>query len=162
MTPLLQFALTFVTMVVLAAIVYIRLSRYESYFRDLHGIPTLNERLAALVEGLEGLKTRRVEDALIEIQQVLESIREGLGNVRPVEIPRPSRPHLIDLVEAKLYNLGYEQVSVITDLTDANSIEPLRVVVEARKDGATHKGHLILHGTSVISLDLQSVFTSFP
>jgi len=162
-TPELQFALTFVTMIVLAAIVYIRLTRYESYLRDLQGIPELNERLASLVEGLEGLKTRRVEASLVEIQEILEAIREGLGkNARPVEIPRAPKPSLVDLVEAKLYNLGYREVSVITDLSDTNSLEPVKVVVEAKKDAATHKGHLVVHGTSVIELDLQPVFTTFP
>ncbi|MFQ5506760.1 MAG: hypothetical protein ACE5F1_18470, partial [Planctomycetota bacterium] len=156
------FALTFVTLVVLCAILYLRMGRYEKYLRDLEGIQTLNERLKSLVEGLEGLRTRRVEDRLASIQDVLEGIRDGLGRVRSVDLPAAPKPSLLDLVEAKIYDLGYTKVKVVTDLSRASSVEPLRVVVEAQKNDTTHKGHLILHGSSVVELDLQPVYTSFP
>jgi len=168
---ILYFSLLFVTLVVLAAILWSRLGRYEAYLRDLQGIQTLNERLRDLVDGLEGLKTRRVEEQLRGVQDLLEQIRNGIQRSldRPAVVQElvaaPSgQPELTihDLVEAKLFNLGYREVVIVNDLDVAEPGEPIRVVVEARKDGAIHKGHLVLKGRSVTEVDLQPVFNSFP
>lgn len=168
---LLYFSLIFVTLILLAGILYSRLGRYEAYLRDLQGIKTLNDRLGDLVDGLEGLKTRRVEDQIHQIQETLEQIRVGLerqAGRAPVvqEIVQRAAPvpilSLQDVVESKLYNMGYQQVHIVSDLSEANSEEPLRIIVEARKDGTIHKGHLVLNGQSVTELDIQPVFGSFP
>lgn len=176
MTPLLQFSLTFVTLVVLTLVLYLRLARYEAYLKaEKEGMTNLNDRLQKLVDGLEALGTRRVEDQLGDIHEVLAAIRDGLD--RPAAqaapaaassvVPAPSaagrRPlGLVDIVEAKLYNLGYNRVTVVTDLSEADSNEPQRVVVEAERDGALHKGHLVLHGTAVTEFEMQPNYTSFP
>lgn len=179
MTPLLQFSLTFVTLVVLTLVLYSRLARYEAYLKaEKEGMNSLNDRLQKLVDGLEALGTRRVEDQLGDIHEVLAAIRDGLE--RSASAPPaagsahalPSAPTilpghghklgLVDVVEAKLYNLGYKRVAIVTDLKDADASEPLRIVVEAERDGALHKGHLILHGTAVTEFEMQPNYTSFP
>ncbi len=168
---LLYFSLIFVTLILLAGIVLSRLGRYEAYLKDLEGIKTLNDRLGDLVNGLEGLKTRRVEDQIHQIHETLEQIRLGLdrqGERAPVvqEIVQRAAPvptlSLQDIVESKLYNMGFQEVRIVTDLSEVNSDEPLRIVVEARRDGTIHKGHLVLNGQSVTELDVQPVFGSFP
>lgn len=179
MTPLLQFSLTFVTLVVLTLVLYSRLARYEAYMKaEKEGMNNLNDRLQKLVDGLEALGTRRVEDQLADIHEVLASIRDSLdrapaappssaseGSVVSVPAMHAAPRHklgLVDVVEAKLYNLGYQRVTVVTDLSDADASEPTRVVVEAERDGALHKGHLILHGTAVTEFEMQPNYTSFP
>ena len=163
--------LIFVTMILLAGIVLSRLGRYEAYLRDLEGIKTLNERLGDLVNGLEGLKTRRVENQVQEIHETLEQIRIGLerqADRAPVvqEIVQRAAPapaiSLQDVVESKLYNMGFQEVLIVTDLSESTGEEPLRIIVEARKGGTIHKGHLVLNGQSVTELDIQPVFNSFP
>lgn len=163
--------LIFVTMILLAGIVLSRLGRYEGYLRDLEGIQTLNDRLGDLVNGLEGLKTRRVEEQIQEIHETLEQIRLGLerqGERTPVvqEIVQRAAPAptltIQDIVESKLYNMGFQEVLIVTDVAEAPKGEPLRIVVEARKGGTIHKGHLVLNGQSVTELDVQPVFNSFP
>jgi hypothetical protein len=171
-TPELQFALTFVTLVVLAVVLYVRMIRYDQYLREeKEGIQRLNERLQALTDGLEALGLRTVEERLLEIQEVLESIRDGLQRPLPaasgptaVEPSEASlrRSSLIDIVEAKLYNLGYGKVSVVTDLTGVDSQEPTRIVVEAERNGVAHKGYLVIHGSAVTELEMQPSYTSFP
>ncbi len=165
MTPLLQFSLTFTTLVVLAVILYLRLRHYEAYLRDLEGIKTLNQRLKALVDGLQSLGTKRVELQLQEIQEVLQEIRNGIAQWPGRESegsPSRSSPNLLDICERKLYAMGYEEVRVLSDLSGVNPLEPVRVVVEARKDGVACKGHLVLHGSAVTEMDLQRGYTSFP
>ncbi len=163
MTPLLQFSLTFVTLVVLAAILYVRLARYEAYLRDLEGIQALNERLKDLVEGLKSLGTKRLEGQLAEIQELLAEIRDRLARSpgREAEDAGPGT-NLLEICERKLYAMGYDEVRVLTDLNDVNPLEPVRIVVEAKKNGVPCKGHLVLHGTAVTELDLQRGYASFP
>ncbi len=170
----LQFALTFTALVVLATIVYVRLIRYDSYLREeKDGIQRLNERLQALVDSLQALGTQRVESQLGDILEVLEGVREGLGRRGPSggaaaaadtsvirEIPR--RAGILDVVEAKLYNMGYGKVAVVGDVEDPRAGEPVRVVVEAERDGVIHKGYLVIVGSAVTELDLQPAYTSFP
>jgi len=163
----LQTGLIIVTIVLLAVVLYQRMSRFEGYLRDLQGIQLLNERLKSLVDGLEALGTKRIEEQLREIQELLErTLQEGR---RPADVvlhtdgeagPVPLR--LVDVVEQKLYNLGYTRVSVLTDLSEVNPGEPVRVTVEAWKDGAMYKGSLTLHGSAVIEMDLRSAYTAFP
>lgn len=171
MTPLLQFALTFVTLVVLTVILYSRLIRYESYMREeKEGIQRLNERLQSVADGFESITTKRLEQQLSDIHDVLERISQGLDRptVIPAAPPRssegPERPgrSLIDVVESKLYNLGYGRVTVVSDLAEANPDEPFRVTVEADKDGVTHKGHLVIQGSSVTEFEMQPNYTTFP
>lgn len=174
MTPLLQFSLTFVTLVVLTLVLYLRLARYEAYLQaEKEGMKNLNDQLQKLVEGLGALGTRRVEDQLGEIGELLSAIRDGLdrapasvpaavGSLGDAPVKHRAPAGLVDVVEAKLYNLGYNRVTVVTDLRDADASEPIRVVVEAERDGSMHKGHLILHGTAVTEFEMQPNYTTFP
>ncbi|MCA8970829.1 MAG: hypothetical protein KDC95_13630 [Planctomycetes bacterium] len=173
MTPLLQFSLTFVTLVVLTLVLYLRLLRYEAYLEaEKEAMKSLNDRLQKLVDGLEALGTRRVEDQLADIHDVLTGIRDGLDGRSQVAVAAlasaggETRMHapsgLIDVVEAKLYNLGYTKVTVVTDLSSVDKERPVRVVVEAERDGALHKGHLVLSGTAVTEFEMQQSYTTFP
>lgn len=172
MTPLLQSALIFITLVLLAVIVYTRLVRYEAHMREeKEGVHRLNDRLQSLVDGLGALGTRRLEDQLAQIQELLERIHDQMSRRSTgVSMPLPDRSSErqsrgsgpIDIIEAKLYNLGYSRVTVVSDLAAADLSEPTRVVVEAEKEGVTHKGHLVIYGTSVTELEMQPSYTSFP
>ena len=164
---LLQFGMIIVTIVLFAIILYQRLSRFEGYLRDLQGIQLLNERLKSLVDGLAALGTKEIEGQLREIQELLDrNLEQGSRNTEFVFPPGAEGGRgpasLVDVVESKLYNLGYKRVSVLTDLSEANASEPIRVSVEAWKDGALHKGSLTLHGTAVIEMDIRSAYTAFP
>ena len=167
----LLFALTFVTIVILTTILYLRLSKYETYLREeQRGVERLNERLQTLAESFEALGTKRVEDQLGDIHQTLEAIREDLqrqAGAAPgadgVVVPAaPRRGTFVDVVEAKLYNLGYDRVVIVTDLSEVDASQPTRVVVEAERGGVVHKGSLTVHGSTVTELDLQPSYTSFP
>jgi hypothetical protein len=169
LSPLLQFTLTFVTLVVLATILYVRLTRYDAYLREeKEGIHRLNERLQALVDGLESLGTRSIERQLTEIHDVLAAIRDGLG--RPIPTPlAPSSPEpatrqltLQEVIEAKLSDLGFRRVAIVTDLSGVDRHQPVRVVVEGEKDGVAHKGHLLLSGSEVTELAVTPNYTAFP
>jgi hypothetical protein len=79
----------------------------------------------------------------------------------------PSGNSLSDVVETKLYTLGYQRVIVLSDLSELQNgegggDEQVRVRVEAFKDGAQYKGTLLLQGRSVVELDLTPVYSSFP
>lgn len=165
----LQFGLIIVTIVLLAVVIYQRMSRFEAYLRDLHGIQTLNTRLKGLTDAFEQLGTKRLEEQLAEIADLLErSLAQQ--HQRPevqivpqaVEQALPSSASLSDVVESRLYMLGYQRVVVLSDLSEAKPDEQLRVTVEAFKDGAQYKGSLVLQGRSVVELDLTPVYSSFP
>ena len=170
----LQFVLIVVVLVILVVILYSRLGRFERYLKRLEGIPLLEDRLHGLAESLDHLEgsngTARVEQQLSEVQALLVQIRDALDSSAQgsreagvlTHMPIPGDWSIADLAERKLYNLGYQEVSIITDLSDVNPNEPIRVVVEAKKDGAIYKGHMTIHGSSMVEMDLQPSFTSFP
>ncbi|PIE23674.1 MAG: hypothetical protein CSA62_06090 [Planctomycetota bacterium] len=165
----LQFGLIIVTIVLLTIVVFQRLARMEAYLRDLHGIQTLNTRLKALVDAFEQIGTKRLEEQLSDITDLLDRNLAGQSSRSEVQIvPQASEAKLpsgstaLDVVEAKLYMLGYQRVVVLTDLSNIKSDEQVRVAVEAFKDGAGYKGSLVLQGRSVVELDLTPVYSSFP
>jgi hypothetical protein len=167
-TPTLQFALTFVMLVVLATLLYRRMARYEQHMREeKEGVLQLNERLQALIESLDQIGTDEIQQQLTESHEVLKRIADKLD--RPVEVPHhpvegrgQSATALLDLVEAKLYNLGYDKVMVVGDLSEAEPHARTRVVVEAEKDGVAHKGHLVLNGAAVTELEMTPSYQAFP
>jgi hypothetical protein len=64
-------------------------------------------------------------------------------------------------VQARLAQLGFEDVHVLTDVAtlDAGSG---RVVFEARRRGVQHKGHIELRAGVVVNESIQSAYSTFP
>ncbi len=169
MTPLLQFSLTFITLIVLAIILYTRLGRYERYLKDLEGISELNERLRELCEGLQTLGTRRIETQVGDLQVVLMEIRDLLARPQevPLEVPGSSSPvpletSLSQLILGRLTQLGYERISIVSDLEGVDSSSAVRVVVEASRAGMPVKGSIVVRGSEILEIDLKSSYTTFP
>ena len=169
MTPLLQFSLTFITLIVLAIILYTRLGRYERYLKDLEGISELNERLRELCDGLQTLGTRRIETQVGDLQVVLMEIRDLLARPQeaPIEVPVSSSAgnleiSLSQLILGRLTNLGYERITIVSDLEGVDTSSAIRVVVEASRAGMPVKGSLVLRGAEILEVDLKSSYTTFP
>ncbi|HHI79883.1 MAG TPA: hypothetical protein ENK02_07860 [Planctomycetes bacterium] len=169
MTPLLQFSLTFVTLIVLAIILYTRLGRYERYLKDLEGISELNERLRELCNGLQSLGTKRIETQVADLQVVLMEIRDLLARPQeaPLEVPvmgasTALETSLPQLVLGRLTQLGYERISIVSDLEGVDPHSAVRVVVEASRGGMPVKGSLVVRGGEILEMDLKSSYTTFP
>ncbi|GEM_PF-2142600 len=169
MTPLLQFSLTFITLIVLAIILYSRLGRYERYLKDLEGISELNERLRELCDGLQSLGTRRIEAQVGDLQVVLMEIRDLLARPQevPIEVPGLTsgvsrETSLPQLILGRLTQLGYERISIVSDLEGADLSSAVRVVVEASRAGMPVKGSVVVRGMEILEIDLKSSYTTFP
>jgi hypothetical protein len=168
-TPLLQFSLTFVTLIVLAIILYTRLGRYERYLKDLEGISELNERLRELCDGLQSLGTRRIETQVADLQVVLMEIRDLLARPQEAQIGVSGLPvagdlenSISQLILGRLTNLGYERISIVSDLEGVDASSAVRVVVEASRAGMPVKGSIVVRGGEVLEMDLKSSYTTFP
>ena len=183
----LQFGLFFVALVVGYVLVHLRLVRFEEYLRQLAGIRGLDERLQRLDERLrqlgesfERVRLDRVEGQLDRLHDDLEELRETTANVPPavVHVPAPALPapepvrvvpapepaatRLLALVENRLLQMGYHDVTVLTDLANADPSRDLELQIECQRGGMPVKGRVQLRNGSVRDVALQTVAQMFP
>lgn len=185
-----QFALFFVALLVGYVLVHLRLVRFEEHLQKLAGIRSmddrlrlLDERLLALVEGLDRFRLERVEAKLERLHEDLEDLREATSGVRQavVQIPVPPMPALAGdgsvviaapsespgariraLVENCLLQLGYGDLAILTDLGQTRSDADVEVQVECEKNGMPVKGRVLVRNGSIRDVALQTAAQMFP
>jgi hypothetical protein len=69
---------------------------------------------------------------------------------------------LRELVENRLFGMGYRQVRILSDLPPQVGAEELTVMVECQRDDVVCKGHLVLKNGAVLDVRLSSVLQMFP
>lgn len=186
----LQFSLFFVAILVGYFLVHLRLIRFEEHLQRLAGLRSiddrlrvLDERLHVLVETLGGKHFERIEAKLDRLHDDLEDLREATGEVRHavVQIPAPVAPAVVDasaatntaprdsgsgriaaLVESRLLQLGYGNLTILTDLSAVRADREIEVQVECERGGMPAKGRVIVRNGSVRDVLVQSVAQMFP
>ncbi len=187
----LQFSLFFTALLVGYFLLHLRLVRFEEHLQKLAGIRSMDDRLRSLddrllqlVTAVEKVGLERIEARLDRIHEGLEDLREATTDVRQavVQIPAAAPVHvtpsangttsdapvapvgvsIANLVEARLLQLGYSNIDVLTDLRGARVDEQLEVQVECERGGMPAKGRVTVRNGSVRDVALQTVAQMFP
>lgn len=185
----LQFSLFFVALLVGYFLLHLRLVRFEEHLQKLAGIRSMDDRLRVLdervqriVEVVEQVRLDRVEGRLDRLHDDLEDLREATTQVRhavvqiPVPVPAtdgagtPAPGVVVEsvgariaaLVEGRLLQLGYGNLSILTDLGGARSDHDVEVQVECERAGMPAKGRVVVRNGSVRDVALQTVAAMFP
>ncbi|MFY9344425.1 MAG: hypothetical protein WAT39_18170 [Planctomycetota bacterium] len=183
----LQFTLFFVALVLGYVLVHLRMVRCERHLQQLAGIRNLEDQLRALDERLAKLaaafdqqRLERIEHGVDRLHDDLEDLREATADVRAavVQIPppiaitgagTPAEPvvvpparRLLDLVEGRLLQLGYHEITVLSDLRAADVTSEIEVLVECWQGAMPAKGRVLVKNGSVRDVAVQTVATMFP
>ncbi len=139
------------------------LRRIETSLKEMPEIRNLSEKIGELDHVLRHLDFSALETHLAELKEIASRAEHTLGTAGGLSpSTRPSSgERLVDLVERKLYNLGYESVVIVSNLTELDE-EPFEIHVEASRRGASYKGHLKVQNGSVQELRLLPALEMFP
>lgn len=117
----------------------------------------LQAKLTELAEAEERGRTALLElqQRLVELTRVVDSRLEAVGPaaVDAEGVAQRVRTHLIDR--------GYERVQILSDLTRLDGRDG-RVVFEARRHGAMHKGAVDLRDGAVVDEAVRAAYSAFP
>lgn len=184
--PELLFSLFFLALLVGYVMLHLRLVRFEEHLQKLSGIRSiddrlrgLDDRLLLLVEALEKVQLERVEKRLDRLHEDLEDLREATTDVRTavVQIPPPAAAGLpatavalpeaagariAALVESRLFQLGYGNLQILTELADVRADRDIEVQVECERNGMPAKGRVLVRNGAVRDVALQTVAHMFP
>ncbi len=187
----LEFSLFFVAILVGYVLVHLRLVRFEEHMRKLAGIRSMDDRLRVvddrlrvMVELLEKARLDRIEGHIERLHEGLEDLREATGDVRQavVEIPQPTvqlaaapdepRPaaaapepygaRVQGLIEARLLQMGYGGIQMLSELGAARADRDTEVQVECERGGMPTKGRVVVRNGAVRDVALQTVAQMFP
>lgn len=183
----LQFTLFFVALLVGYVLVHLRMVRFEEHLQKLAGIRSLDERLKALDDRVRSLTESvdkkgmgRVTEQLDRIHDDLEDLREATQQVGESVVQIPSSPagdghasdrpganevpanRIVAVIETRLLQLGYRNLRLLGDLTDAQFTDEIEVQVEAERNGMPCKGRVVMRNGSVSDVHVQTVAQAFP
>ena len=135
--------------------------------------PIIELDLQPLEEALRLLREeqrRHAERVLESLEGVRESLARSLTAPRseapaPVVVESKAQPEgLIDRVVNRLLAQGYEQIELVTPTEELDGVFESggEVRVEARRDGAPHKGRVIVREGRIEDVQLRSSYETFP
>lgn len=182
-----QFSLFFAALLVGYVLIHLRIVRFEEHLRGLAVLRSIDERIAALPAQLPtGDKERlaRIElhlqslrDAIEDLRETSERVGESLGEAI-VRIPQPAAPVVVEgtnvapqptmadriraLVEARLLQMGFGNLRMLTELTDRPLDGDVEVQVECERRHMPYKGRVLVRNGAVRDVAMQSAATSFP
>jgi hypothetical protein len=174
-----QFALFFAALLVGYVLVHVRLVRFEGYLKEIAGLKLLNERLKGVTEVIERVRIDRVEEALSQVHDDLVALQSALARFEDTvhrdigqlaatpaaEAPREgptSGERIRAAIETRLLALGYGDLKLLADLTDARLDDTYEIRVECQRDRMPSKGTVIVRNGAVVDVRLQSAAQSFP
>ncbi len=174
---LLQFSLFFAALLVGYVLIHLRLVRFELYLKEMGGIRTLNQRLESLASALERVDLSRVEEMLGQLHDDLRAVQRATHAVEEAvaqagaPAPRveaaveagPASPaqRAVAVTEARLLQLGYGGLRILTDLEGAGDGD-LELQVECERNGMPCKGRVVVRNGAVRDVQIQTVHQAFP
>lgn len=170
-----QFSLFFAALLVAYVLVHVRLVRFETYLKEIAGIKSLNDRLKGVSDVLERVRLDRVEEQLDRLHEDLLELQETTDRVeRAIRAAGPaagaaSAPAALAAgeriraaVETRLLGLGYSDLRLLTDLSNANLDEDLEILVECTREYVACKGKVITRNGAIREVQMQPVTQTFP
>ncbi len=182
-----QFSLFFAALLVGYVLIHLRIVRFEEHLRGLAVLRSIDERIAVLPSLLPAADKERLarieahlqglRDAIEDLRETSERVGESLGEaiVRipqpPTQVPAegassPPQPTAADriraLVEARLLQLGYGNLRMLTELHEMLLDGDVEVQVECERRHMPYKGRVLVRNGAVRDVAMQSAATSFP
>lgn len=168
----LQFSLFFVALLVGYIMIHLRLARFETHLREVSHLKLLNERLKGVADHLEGLRLDRIEEGLSLLHEDLEQVRDATlrverSNARiaadggSAAVGGSPADKIRAAIESRLLGMGYGNLRILADLSDASLDDELEILVECDKNHMPSKGRVITRNGSVQDVQLQSVAGTF-
>jgi len=159
--------------------------RVERGLGKLDGLTKVGAVLDKMVEGQQGLDLRRLEHVLIDIrdgqrrvEERLLALVESLQTTRDAPgaragssersngtAPAPgSGLALSERIVGRLLALGFERIEIVTpvDILEHLAESDGDVQVEARRNGASHKGRVVLRGGNIADVQMRASYEIFP
>lgn len=153
-----------------------RLARLERHAARLERLEDLFGAVQGLARERGDLDLRRIEHVLIDLRDAQKRLEDVL--VHAIERTRASEvgpsstalvPHapsedLGERVTNRLLAMGYERVHLVTrpeKLVELAARDG-EVFVEARKDGALHKGRVLVRAGRLTDVELHPAYSIFP
>lgn len=176
----LQFSLFFAALLIGYVLIHVRLVRFESHLKEIAGLKPLNERLKGVSDAMERVRVDRVEEHLSQLHDDLVNVLDQLGRLErtlhqdlvqvvpaapiapPVERDASGGDRVRGVVEARLLQLGYRDLRLLTDLTGARLEDRTEVRVEATRQHMPVKGIVTVRNGAVVDVALQTAAQSFP
>ncbi len=165
-------------------VLHVQARRIERDLGKLDSLAKLCTTLDKMVEGQQALELRRLEHVLIDIRDgqrrleerllaIVESqnqaraaphARAGQGERGNGTTPFAVGPALSERIVGRLLALGFERIELVTPI---DALEELarhdgEVLVEARRNGALHKGRVALRGGSIADVQMRAGYEIFP
>ncbi len=167
---------TLAVALVLLAVLHTRLTRQRGELAPLARLEAIEALLRQLAERESELDLRRLEHVLIDLrdlQQRLEDrlltlieARETRDGLSEESAPGPTHgAPLSERVISRLLAMGYERVEILTpheELERFAADGSGEVVVEGRRDGALHKGRVLLRDGALSEVKLRDSYEAFP
>jgi hypothetical protein len=101
-----------------------------------------------------------VAEAVGAVRAAIEELRRPVGEIRDL-IGKTGTERLADEVKRTLFNMGYDQVVIRTDLATLAGGDG-KVQVEVARSGVKSKGFLQLTGGSVVETKISPTYEMFP
>jgi hypothetical protein len=182
-----QFSLFFAALLVGYVLIHLRIVRFEEHLRGLATLRSIDERLAALGQQMPGgdpEQMQRIEAQLLRLHDDLEDLRETATRVGEqlgeaiVRIPQPvltpgdaadsaatsvsAADRVRAVVEARLLQLGYGHLRLLTDLQGATLDGDIEVQVECERRNMPQKGRVVVRNGTIRDIAMQSSAPTFP
>jgi hypothetical protein len=167
----------------------VRVQRSERQLSKLDNLEDLRGSMARMTAGEDALEIRRVEHVLIDIRDGQKRLEERLLALVEAQHRRDSRSAagaaqpskggtgrsngssppltgaaLTDRIVDRLLALGCERVEIITPIDELEVVarEGGEALVEARRDGALHKGRVVVRSGAIADVHLRASYEIFP
>jgi hypothetical protein len=183
-----QFSLFFAAFAIGFVLVHVRITRFEEHLRGLSMLRSIDEKIQALPGQLprQGVDERldRIEQQMLRLREAIEDLRETTQQVGEsigeaiVRIPQPQIAIAAEgapapaaasaaeraraTVEARLLQMGYNNLRILNGMDASDPDGDLEVQVECERRHMAYKGRILLRNGAIRDLALQSVATSFP
>jgi hypothetical protein len=171
-----QFSLFFAALVIAYMLVHLRLAKFETYLKDIATLRQLNERLKDLCDRMERVRVDRVEegihqlhDDLGDLKQLTKELAQVQKSAASTEVvvpvsaaPASAAERIRTAVEERLLGLGYRNLRILTDLSDASLDEEVSIQVECERRHMPCKGQVKSINGGISDVQIHTIVQSFP
>jgi len=175
----LQFSLFFVALLVGYLLIHVRLVRFERYLQEITGLKLLNDRLKGVSDVIERVRIDRIEEGISQLHDDLVALHDAIGRFEdsmhrdlgqvaqpqpsPREVTGPTAGERIrGAIETRLLALGYGDLKLLADLSNARLDEAYEVRVECLRDRMPHKGTIAVRNGAVVDVRMIAATQTFP
>lgn len=173
-----QFSLFFAALLIGYVLIHLRLVKFEVYLKEIAGLKQLNERLKGVADAMAQIRVDPLEEGLAQLHEDAGEILDGVRSLerraahpvdRVVEVVTEQGPskatiaeRICSAIEERLFGIGYNKITILTDLTGVQIEDEISVQVECEKNMMPCKGTVVARNGAITEVDVHSVVKMFP